>query len=274
MESKLKNVKVWATRSSFLFALAFFIISTCLDIGIILLGQQGIALGNVGIVDVVVQSFFALGMLIWLGWLQTAGFNGPSRWRGLHLLWLPALLALFYLASAFVTPASGVGVVVFALIAALLTGLDEEARFRGVILQALLPSGPLAAAALSGLLFGLAHLNNLFTHAPLTVVIAQVVGAFLLGFGFAACRLRTGTIWPLIIFHALYDLPADITLFNSGKAGTIAALSAVPPATIILALVVPGFILACYGLFLLRFRREPTPSQENRPPSLPESGLM
>jgi membrane protease YdiL (CAAX protease family) len=253
MENKRKNLKTWATGSPFFFALAFFIISSCLDIGIILTGQHVVSLGNVGIVDVVVQSLLALGVLIWLGWLRAAGFNGPLSWRDLYLLWVPALLALFYLASAFVTPVSGVGVIVFAVIAALLTGLDEEARFRGVILQSLLPSGPLAAAALSGLFFGLAHLNNLLTHVPPAIVLVQAVGAFLLGFGFAACRLRTRTIWPLILFHALYDLPADITLFNAGKAGAIiATLSTLSLVTIALVLIIPGLILACYGLFLLR----------------------
>lgn len=253
MEHTVKNWKTWATHSPFFFALAFFAVSSCLDIGIIFAGQSGIAIGNAGIVDVVVQSLLALGTLRWLGWLRAAGFNGPSGWRKLHLLWVPALLALFYLASAFVTPVSGAGVLIFAIIAALLTGLDEEARFRGVILQSLSPSGALAAAGISSVFFGLAHLNNLLTHAPPIVVLAQVVGACLLGFGFAACRLRTGTIWPLILFHALYDLPADITLFNASNARTIGTtLATLSPLATALVLIIPGLILACYGLFLLR----------------------
>jgi len=256
LEKIYKSVKAWAIRSPFLFALAFFALSSCLDIAIIFAGQHSIIAGNAGIIDVSTQSLFALGVLGGLGWLRAAGFNRPAQWRALYLLWVPALLALFYLASAFITPASSTGVVILAVIAALLTGLDEEARFRGVILQSLSPFGPLAAAALSSLFFALAHLNNLLTHAPPLIVLAQVVAAFLLGFGFAACRLRTRTLWPLILFHALYDLPADITLFNAGKASTInATLTALSPLATALVLIIPGSILACYGLFLLRPQR-------------------
>ena len=256
LEKIYKNVKTWAIRSPFLFALAFFVVSSCLDIGIIFVGQSGVLAGNAGIIDVSIQSLFALGTLGGLGWLRAAGFNRPGKWRDLHLLWVPALLALFYFASTLVTPAASAGVVIFAVIAALLTGLDEEARFRGVILQSLSPLGPLAAAALSSLFFALAHLNNLLAHAPPLIVLAQIVGAFLLGFGFAACRLRTRTLWPLIFFHALYDLPADITLFNASNASTInATLATISPLATALVLIIPGFVLACYGLFLLRPRR-------------------
>lgn len=253
MEQGSKSLQRFATRYPFFFALAFFLVSFCLDSAIILVGHGLMPLVYLGILDVLAQAALALGVLLRLGWLRAAGFNGPSRWRSLYLLWLPALLALFYLASAFITPVSSVSGLLLAALATFLTGLDEEARFRGVVLQALLPLGPLSGAALSGLFFGLAHLNNLLTHSPLPVVLAQVVGAFLLGFGFAACRLRTRTIWPLILFHALYDLPANLTLFNARNVATvISGLSMLSVTSLVLVLILPGLILACYGLFLLR----------------------
>ncbi|SRR5712692_972989 len=253
METRSKSVKTFATRHPFFFVLLFFVISFCLDIGIIVEGHYVVPEVYVGLVDVVIQSLLALGVLGWLSWLKLAGFNGLSRWRSLYLLWLPALLGLFYLASAYVTPVSGATAIVLAAVSALLTGLEEEARFRGVILQALLPIGPLGGAVLSSLLFGMAHLNNLITHLPAPLVLAQVISAFLLGFGFAACRLRTRTIWPLIIFHALYDLPANMTLFSTGGIAAIhLMLSTLSTVTEAAALIVPGFVLACYGLFLLR----------------------
>lgn len=33
-------------------------------------------------------------VLIWLGWWREAGFNEPSRWRNLHLLWFPLLVGV------------------------------------------------------------------------------------------------------------------------------------------------------------------------------------
>lgn len=248
-----KRMKAFATRHPFLFALAFFAVSFGLDSGIIVVGSSVIAIVYLGIFDVIVQFLLVLVVLVGCGWVQVAGFNGPSKWRNLSLLWLPALLAVFYLASAFVTPVSDASGLVLAIVSTMLTGLEEEARFRGLLLQTLLPLGPLQGAVLSSLFFSLAHLNNFLTHAPAPIVVFQAIGALLLGFGFAACRLRTRTIWPLILFHALYDLPSNITLFQAKNTATIIAnLTQLPPLTIALVLILPGFLLACYGLFLLR----------------------
>lgn len=243
MEQKSNGIKTFAARSPFLFVLVFFVVSFCL----LLVDTFVLPFGS----DQVVQSLLAIGVLVWLGWLRLAGFNGPSQWRSLRLLWLPGLVALFYLSSILLTMhVSGTIVVVLAALLALLNGLSEEARFRGVILQALLPYGWLRAAALSALFFGLAHLADLLVYPPL-IALGEVFGAFLFGFGYAACRLRTNTIWPLIIFHACADLIPIFTVLN-GR--TVPALSGV---------VVVGFVfyflLAGYGLLLLRPRRQPAP---------------
>ncbi|HET8910975.1 MAG TPA: CPBP family intramembrane glutamic endopeptidase [Ktedonobacteraceae bacterium] len=207
---------------------------------------------NADFLDLVLQSLLGLSVLGWLGWLRFAGFNRPSQWRSLHLLWVPALLALLYLLSLVVTPVASILAFLLAASYALLTALSEEGNFRGVILQALLPFGPLQGAALSGLFFGLIHLNNLWILGPNPIVLSQVVGAFFLGFGFAACRIRTNTIWPLILFHMLYNLPSEIGIFNAQ--GAVVVHLTLTPLTAAIAFIVPGLILACYGLFLLRSR--------------------
>lgn len=142
--------------------------------------------------------------------------------------------------------------VITACFYALFTGLNEEARSCGVTLQALLPYGKSTSAALSALFFGLTHLNNLFIFGPSLIVFSQVSGAGLLGFGLAACRLRTGTIWPLIPLHALFDLTTNITLLNPRASAPATSTSGLSPMTVAFALIIPGLILACYGLFLLR----------------------
>jgi uncharacterized protein len=253
MDNKAEDVKKFAARYPLLFAFIYFSLSFCLNTAILLVGQHVTAITLIGFVAVVTQSLLALGALAWLGWLRSAGFNGPAQWRNLYLFWLPALLALLYIASALVTPLLNAAALLLAIVFALLTGLNEEANYRGVILHGLSPYRPLVAAALAAFFFGLAHLNNLLAHLPPQIVLGQVTGGFLLGFGFAACRLRTRTIWPLILFHALYDLPANILLFDvRSNAAIYAMLAQISPATIILGLIAPGFLLACYGLFLLR----------------------
>lgn len=267
MENTNRQLKVFAVRHPFYFALAFFSLSIGLDMGIIEVGRaMGMATIYSGITDIVVQALLALCVLMWLGWLQEAGFNQPIRWRSLHLLWVPALLALFYLLSFVGGPHFSRGTLLFTAAYALLVGFNEEARFRGVLLRALLPCGTLKGAVISSLFFGIAHLFNLLSGGPLPIILAQFIGAFLLGFGFAACRIRINTIWPLIIFHALYDFPALITLLS---AKSIAAETATfAPLVTMIGLIVPGFLLACYGLFLLR--TQPQPSQ----PLLPDKTSM
>src|SRR5947209_4776129 len=118
MEQKSNAIKAFAARSPFFFVLVFFVVSFCLY----LVGTFVLPFGG----DQVVQSLLAIGVLIWLGKLRLAGFNGPSRWRSLHLLWLPGLLALFNLSSLLLTMhVSGARVVVLAALWALLNGLSE-----------------------------------------------------------------------------------------------------------------------------------------------------
>jgi hypothetical protein len=67
------------------------------------------------------------------------------------------------------------------------------------------------------------------------IIAAQAFGAGVQGVGFAALRLRTNTIWPLIAIHALHDLFLQM--------GTLPIpLIEVPIDTILLV----------YGIFLLR----------------------
>ncbi len=199
------------------------------------------------------QSGLFLGVLAWPSWLRLAGFNGPSQWRSLHLWWLPGLWALFNLFSFLLTMhMSGAMVVVLVALFALLNGLREEALFRGVILQALLSYGELRAAALSALF----HLANLLIF-PSWLVLAQAFEVFLFGFGFAACRLRTNTIWPLIILHACSDLFQISTVLNGGIVPALYGSS-----WFAIVGTVFNLVLAGYGLFLLRPRRQSTPHLE------------
>ena len=74
------------------------------------------------------------------------------------------------------------------------TGFAEEALFRGVVLGMLRPAGPWPAVLISSALFACAHLPNmLFGQAP-AVTVAQAVGTFCFGVGYAALRLRTGRV--------------------------------------------------------------------------------
>ncbi len=142
-----------------------------------------------------------------LGWWRETGFLGPIRWRGLWVIALPAaLIALNF---------QGIGVSMSNLVAGaflcFFIGFEEEAWARGVYYQVLMPRyGVMGSALLTSALFGVGHLHNLLSGAPLLGVLVQIVLAVSIGWVFVAVRLRTNSLWPAIIVHALIDFASFI----------------------------------------------------------------
>lgn len=139
---------------------------------------------------------------------RDAGLTPPQTWRQPWLLAVPAALCLVPLAGGLRSVASGLLAIL--LVGYLLTGIVEELLWRGVVLRVLLPIGPTAAALVGSALFGAAHLTNVLFRDSVALVGAQAFGAACFGVGYAALRLRTGTVWPLMALHAATDLFAAI----------------------------------------------------------------
>ncbi|QBO35977.1 CPBP family intramembrane metalloprotease [Periweissella cryptocerci] len=98
------------------------------------------------------------------------------------------------------------------IINALTAGIFEEVIFRGGVLYILLKAfrwltnPPLCAALVSSLIFGCAHLENLFfTTQSLTATLQQVFSAAILGLVCAIIYLRTGSLIYPMILHFLND---------------------------------------------------------------------
>ena len=145
------------------------------------------------------------------GW-RLAGFRG--RVSQPRLLVLPAAVALAPLLGGVDLP--GAGPLAVFVVGYAVTGFFEEALFRGLILGVLRPSGMWPAVWISSGLFATAHLPNmLFGQAP-AITLAQAVGTFCFGVGYAAVRLRTGSIWPLMVLHFLTDLLLRIGALPTG----------------------------------------------------------
>lgn len=90
-------------------------------------------------------------------------------------------------------------------------GLFEECIFRGIIFTVLAnyfskdKRGFLKTYVLSSLVFGAAHLFNLFGGASPVSVIMQVGYTFLTGGLFAFCLIKTKNIFCCAFVHALYN---------------------------------------------------------------------
>ena len=172
-------------------------------------------------------------LLAALRWWRMAGFVGPSRWRDLRLLILPAALTLIPLVrGARVPPATALLTLVVGYAA---TAFYEEGLYRGAVLGLLRGQGLWPAVIVSSAMFGLVHLTNIALRGNPALIGLQAFGAGVEGVGLAALRLRTRTIWPLIALHFLHDLLLQL--------GTL-------PVPLMSALY--STVLLVYGIYLLR----------------------
>ena len=141
-------------------------------------------------------------------WWSEAGFTrGVDRYTlticlgAILLIGLPALTLLH---SQLVK--ASLSLTALAIAVALLVGFVEEGLFRGLLGCILLPKGILVYVILSSILFAAVHITNLLSGFPLPYVIGQIILAFGSGILFATIRLRTGSLWPTIVLHALRDV--------------------------------------------------------------------
>jgi membrane protease YdiL (CAAX protease family) len=256
----MTTLKQFATRHPFIFAVLLSLLPSLINLIQTLLEQQVTGRAGrvwLGLAGNTLMAVLAIVLLTGLGWWRAAGFYGPVRWRALPALWLPALVALLpvagILAGAFPVPSAD-QLVVWGVLYFILA-FQEEALNRGVILNAFLPSGRLRAVLLAALLFGLSHVSAIVQGQHVLMAVVNMIAAFSAGLLSAALLLRTGTIWPLILIHLLFDYLGRLTT----PTGSIVSAAAPEPWLVIFQLVL-AFIYAGYGLFLLRhewFPRSP-----------------
>ncbi|MDF2626948.1 MAG: Abortive infection protein [Symbiobacteriaceae bacterium] len=162
-------------------------------------------------VAVIGLTVVVLGALAALRWWRETGFNAPARWRDAHLLLVPAIIvAVLPFLRGF--KGQNTGMFVYLLAAYALTGIMEEGLFRGIVMRILRPTGVARSVWISALLFSFAHVGNMLYRNPV-IVLSQMVGAFVFGIGAAAIRLRTNTIWFMVVLHAVHDLALQYSNF-------------------------------------------------------------
>jgi membrane protease YdiL (CAAX protease family) len=144
---------------------------------------------------------------------------GMMRWiskRDLAAMTFPVLTILFGFISGF--REAEATTIVLAVASVALAGFSEELAFRGVFLRLLRPRGVWPAVIISSAMFGLMHLSNLALGSPWYSVLLQVTFSAMAGFGYAAMRLRTGSLWIPILLHTVYDLTFRLGNVEPGSA--------------------------------------------------------
>ena len=83
----------------------------------------------------------------------------------------------------------------------------EEVAFRGVLLTMLLRRHPTRRAIVySAAAFGAMHLPGIFAGAPVVLVLAQAVWAFLFGLAYGYLFIAAGSLIPCMILHWLSNV--------------------------------------------------------------------
>ncbi len=201
---------------------------------------------------------FILAVVLWQGWHDVALNRWPEA-RAWRLAWLPMvyIVAALGVATFFgLPPATTLLIILFNT---LLVGFSEELALRGVVLQGFRHSVSIWPAVLmTSVAFGAMHSLNVFVTGDLGAALIQSCAAFLSGIVFIALRLRTGSLWPPIIVHALWDF-ATFTLGASvGHAtshGPLPVEAVTPPPGSDLTQFVPILLVlpnAIYGFWLMR----------------------
>ena len=90
-------------------------------------------------------------------------------------------------------------------------GVNEEIIDRCIPMSIMMRNKPNSrriwlAVILTSLVFSVTHIINLFSGQDLTDTVVQIVFALGMGLFFAAIYIRTGSIVPSIVLHALQDL--------------------------------------------------------------------
>ena len=120
------------------------------------------------------------------------------------------VIALSHFAAG---PASGLSIGLFAadLFLTLSIGMAEEIYFRGIICNVWLEKGPYKAMVISSVLFGISHLMNIAGGAGVLATLLQICFAFIYGLVFALIFIRSGSLIPCILLHALHDMCSFIS---------------------------------------------------------------
>lgn len=189
------------------------------------------------------------------GW-RDVGLNRPRSARSLLVLWFPGLYLLLFVALLAFAGLPPLRVVLMILFNTMLAGISEELACRGVLYQGLRARFSIWPAMLaSTLLFGAIHVLNGLVTGDFLAAGVQAIAAFLTGIAFMAIRVRTGSLYPGMILHGLWDfflitaVTALIQRFNIAPQETATSASHSSVLLLPLLFVLPNFL---YGLFLLR----------------------
>jgi hypothetical protein len=214
-----------------------------------------VPVGDVSLDDLVTQGLgrqfviaclFLVVVAVVLRW-GDLGFGPPRPGWSVILIWLHLVGVSLMVAIAASVGFPPTSVVLFVLANTLMVGFSEEVMFRGFLLSAMRGvMGVWPAVLLSSVIFGAVHAANGFVTGAWDAAWMQAAMAGMSGLAFAAIRVRTGSLWPGIVAHGLWDFGLFVMSQSQGPA----AEGAPEPSPFLPLLFVAPFVI--YAIWLLR----------------------
>lgn len=211
---------------------------------------------------ILAAGLFVFAVCLWQGW-RDVGLSRAPRLRDFLLGWLPLIYIVSAMGYVLIAAPPAPSLILWVLFNCLLVGFSEELMFRGALLQAFRHNVSIwPAVILTSVMFGAVHSLNVFNTGDLTSALIQSCAAFLSGIIFIALRLRTGSLWPSIILHGLWDAATFLLGTSAAGAGLDQAADTQGLAVRLLPIlfVTPNALL---GLYLMRNISRDNASPEN-----------
>ncbi|MBQ7345266.1 MAG: CPBP family intramembrane metalloprotease [Oscillospiraceae bacterium] len=177
-------------------------------VGTMLADMVSESVGVTKLVTLIVTAAMSAYLLVWLrreGLMERFGLCNVQGGGKVHLWFLPlALLASVNLWNG-VQWNLTIHESVFYAVSMMFVGFLEEIIFRGFLFRALEKDGFLRAVAIASVTFGIGHIVNLLSGAELIPTLLQLVYATAAGFCFTAVFVKTRSLWPCVVCHALVN---------------------------------------------------------------------
>lgn len=132
------------------------------------------------------------------------------------LIWfVPYLIILIFMTIKFISELSkNMGsydfniymLIIITFLGTVMAGFCEEVIFRGIILRSLISEKSyIVAMIISSIGFSIVHITTVVMGNSLFDALVTVFYSSLLGFAFVGLAMKMKNIWPLIIFHSLWN---------------------------------------------------------------------
>lgn len=185
----------------------------------------------------------------YFGW-SDLGFRPSPLGQFFRLMWFPMLMLLPLFAMSYaigLPPPRAVG---FLALNTFLIALSEEWMFRGILFRAMSARYRIwPAILLASAIFGSMHVLNSFSYGDLSQSSVQAIAAAMTGPLLAALLIRTGSIWPPIAMHMLWNFGLLLVTFEAAKYQQEQQPATLQALLVAIAVVMPNLL---YGLYLLR----------------------